>query len=45
MPMLSPRSFAPPFAMRDHNRIVTTLEEFRGHYVVMWWYPKADTPG
>lgn len=36
---------APGFIIRNHQGIMTSLEEFRGHYVLLWWYPKADTPG
>eukprot|EP00927_Polykrikos_kofoidii_P075108 TRINITY_DN71169_c0_g1_i1.p1 TRINITY_DN71169_c0_g1~~TRINITY_DN71169_c0_g1_i1.p1 ORF type:complete len:190 (-),score=19.93 TRINITY_DN71169_c0_g1_i1:79-594(-) len=27
----------------DHDR--WTLEDFKGQRVLLWWYPKADTPG
>ena len=36
---------APAFSMRNQQGADTTLEQHNGHYVVLWWYPKADTPG
>jgi len=36
---------APDFSLRNQQGITTTLAQYRGHYVVLWWYPKADTPG
>jgi peroxiredoxin Q/BCP len=36
---------APAFSMRNQNGVTTTLEQYKGHHVVLWWYPKADTPG
>ncbi|MBT3330339.1 MAG: redoxin domain-containing protein [Rhodospirillaceae bacterium] len=36
---------APAFSMRNQQGAATTLEQHKGHYVVLWWYPKADTPG
>ena len=31
--------------MRNQQGAVTTLDQYKGHHVVLWWYPKADTPG
>ena len=45
MALLNVGDSAPDFALRNQNGITTALEQFRGHYVVLWWYPKADTPG
>ncbi len=36
---------APAFSMRNQQGAVTTLDQHKGHHVVLWWYPKADTPG
>ncbi len=36
---------APAFSMRNQDGSDTTLEQYKGHHVVLWWYPKADTPG
>ncbi len=36
---------APEFRLKDHTGKERTLEEFRGKWVVLWFFPKADTPG
>lgn len=36
---------APPFRLPNHDGVPIALEDFRGHYLLLWWYPKADTPG
>lgn len=36
---------APPFALEDQNGNVVTLEGLRGRWVVLYFYPKDDTPG
>jgi thioredoxin-dependent peroxiredoxin len=36
---------APNFRVKDQSGKVRTLEEFRGKRVVLWFFPKADTPG
>ena len=36
---------APPFRLSNQDGVPTELIEFRGHYLLLWWYPKADTPG
>lgn len=36
---------APPFTAADHRGGTVSLEELRGRNVVLWFYPKADTPG
>lgn len=36
---------APDFALRDHTGTIRRLSEFRGRPVVLWFYPKARTPG
>ena len=43
--MLSVGSEAPDFLVNDHNGNRVTLKQFRGKKVVLWFYPKADTPG
>ena len=43
--MLEPGSLAPDFTVTDHNGASVTLSEQRGRWVLLWWYPKADTPG
>jgi len=36
---------APDFALPDENGVVRRLSDFRGRYVVLYFYPKDDTPG
>ena len=36
---------APDFSLPDEEGRVRTLREFRGHTVVLYFYPRADTPG
>ncbi len=36
---------APAFALRDQNGKVVRLSGFKGRRVVVYFYPKADTPG
>jgi peroxiredoxin Q/BCP len=43
--MLSPGTIAPAFSLPDHHDEIVTLADLRGHWVLMWWYPKAATPG
>ena len=36
---------APDFSLADEKGVTHTLSEFRGKYVVLYFYPKDDTPG
>lgn len=36
---------APSFALEDQDGTVVRLEDFRGKWVVLYFYPKDDTPG
>jgi len=36
---------APEFSLPDQNGKEVSLKEFRGKYVVLYFYPRADTPG
>jgi peroxiredoxin Q/BCP len=36
---------APAFSARTHEGELLTLESLRGRKVLLWFYPKADTPG
>ncbi len=36
---------APPFTLKDENGNVVKLSEFKGRRVVVFFYPKASTPG
>lgn len=43
--MLQPGDPAPDFEATDHNGNTVRLSDYRGKKVVLWFYPKADTPG
>ena len=43
--MLETGTKAPGFSVRDHNGNTVSLDDFIGQKVVLWFYPKADTPG
>lgn len=43
--MLNVGDTAPDFTVRAHTGEDITLSDLRGHTVVLWFYPKADTPG
>ena len=43
--MLLPGDSAPNFALPDHDGNVVRLDDLRGSWVVLWWYPKASTGG
>ena len=43
--MLNPGDRAPDFDVTDHQGNRVRLSEHRGKKVVLWFYPKADTPG
>ena len=44
-PMLKPGDTAPGFEVQDHRGGTVRLSDFRGRRVLLWFYPKADTPG
>ncbi len=43
--MLNEGQAAPDFAVQDHTGRTVRLSDYRGQNVVLWFYPKADTPG
>lgn len=43
--MLNPGDQAPDFTLPDQHGTPVTLSELRGKPVVLYFYPKADTPG
>jgi thioredoxin-dependent peroxiredoxin len=36
---------APDFSLISHEGKRISLAELRGHKVLIWFYPEADTPG
>lgn len=43
--MLAIGTPAPDFEAPDQNGTAVKLSHLRGRWVVLWWYPKASTPG
>jgi peroxiredoxin Q/BCP len=43
--MVEPRQRAPDFELPDQDGRIVKLSDFRGQPVVVYFYPKADTPG
>jgi len=43
--MLPPGVPAPDFTLPDQDARPVSLADLRGHWVLLWWYPKASTPG
>jgi peroxiredoxin Q/BCP len=43
--MLKAGDVAPGFTAKDHLGREVSLSALRGKNVVLWFYPKADTPG
>jgi peroxiredoxin Q/BCP len=44
-PMLQAGTVAPAFELKDHLGRTVKLSDHKGKKVVLWFYPKADTPG
>lgn len=36
---------APDFSLLDENGATVSLKDFRGKHVVLYFFPKANTPG
>jgi peroxiredoxin Q/BCP len=45
VPRLEPGDPAPPFALVDQGGRTVRLEDYRGRKVLVYFFPKADTPG
>ena len=45
MPLLNVGDTAPDFTLSSHEGKTVTLRDLKGKNVVLWFYPKADTPG
>ena len=43
--MLDVGTAAPPFTLPDQHGRPVSLEDFRGRWLVFWWFPKAFTEG
>ncbi len=45
MTPLTPGSVAPRFTLQDQNEVKHSLEDYRNKWVLIYFYPKDDTPG
>ena len=45
MPTLAPGDRAPAFTLNDQDGKKVKLSDYKGQKVVVYFYPKADTPG
>ena len=45
MPLIDPGKKAPAFTLKDQDSHVHTLSDYAGRPVVLYFYPKDDTPG
>jgi len=45
MTQLKAGDTAPPFALKDQDGHITSLADFRGRKLLVFFYPKANTPG
>ena len=45
MPRLQPGDKAPAFRLTDQQGNTVSLQDFRGRKLLVYFYPKADTPG
>jgi len=43
--MLKEGDAAPDFAISDQSGKQRSLKDYAGQNLLLWWYPKADTPG
>jgi peroxiredoxin Q/BCP len=45
MPLIEPGQKAPAFALKDQNGETHRLSDYNGQPIVLYFYPKDDTPG
>ena len=45
MSLIEAGGAAPAFSMVNQDGAPVKLDDFAGRYVLLWWYPKASTPG
>jgi thioredoxin-dependent peroxiredoxin len=45
MPLPDRGAAAPSFSLPNQLGETLSLDALRGRHVLLWWYPKADTPG
>ena len=45
MALIAAGAEAPDFSLPNQDGTAVKRSDFTGRYVLLWWYPKADTPG
>jgi peroxiredoxin Q/BCP len=45
MALIASGAAAPDFSLPNQDGSAVKKDDFAGRYVLLWWYPKADTPG
>ena len=45
MPLVAPGKKAPAFALKDQHGHTHRLSDYAGHSVILYFYPKDNTPG
>jgi peroxiredoxin Q/BCP len=45
MPLIDPGKKAPAFTLKDQDGKTHRLSDYEGHRVILYFYPKDDTPG
>ncbi len=45
MPMLNEGDAAPAFALSNQDGKTVRLQDYKDKNVILWFYPRADTPG
>ena len=43
--MLQLGDIAPDFTLPDANENLVSLKDFKGKIIILWFFPKANTPG
>jgi peroxiredoxin Q/BCP len=43
--VLAEGTMAPPFTLPNQHGNAVSLDDLRGRWVVLWWFPKASTAG
>jgi peroxiredoxin Q/BCP len=45
MPLIEPGKKAPTFSLKDQHGSTHRLSDYQGRHVILYFYPKDDTPG
>jgi peroxiredoxin Q/BCP len=45
MPLIEPGKKAPAFSLKDQHGNTHRLSDYQGRHVILYFYPKDDTPG